>query len=66
MITLIARFRLWQMEANQTTKKKGKTMNPLTHFKRIRILPLLLAAGARRARQHQAVARAERRDRLGT
>ena len=27
-------------------------MNPLTHFKRIRILPLLIVTSARRARAH--------------
>jgi hypothetical protein len=31
------------MKGKQRTKKKGKTMNPLTHCKRIRILPLLIA-----------------------
>src|SRR5260370_11954897 len=29
--------------ANRRTKNKGPTMNPLTQFKRIRILPLLIA-----------------------
>jgi hypothetical protein len=42
MITLIALSRLTPMKANQTTKKKGTTMNPLIQFK-IRILPLLIA-----------------------
>src|SRR5437667_9211517 len=31
---------------NQTIKKKGKTMKPLTHFKKIRILRKLLSLGA--------------------
>jgi hypothetical protein len=31
------------MEANYQTKKKGTTMNPLTQFNRIRILPVLIA-----------------------
>ncbi|HLC12484.1 MAG TPA: cupin domain-containing protein [Chthoniobacterales bacterium] len=31
------------MKAKQLTKEKGKTMNPLTQFKKIRILPLLIA-----------------------
>ena len=31
------------MKANYETKKKGTTMNPLTQFKKIRILPLLIA-----------------------
>src|SRR5215471_21423620 len=38
MSTLSALFRLSRVEANQTTKKKGKTMNPLTRFKRTKIL----------------------------
>jgi hypothetical protein len=44
MIPLIALFRLWQWR--QTTKPKEKkvtTMNPLTHFKKAPILPLLIA-----------------------
>ncbi len=32
------------MEAIYQTKKKGTTMNPLIHFKKIRILPLLIAS----------------------
>jgi hypothetical protein len=43
MITLIALSRLTEMKANQTTKKKGRTMNPLSQFKRIQILPLIMA-----------------------
>ncbi len=43
MITLIAFFRLIAMESNYETKKEGTTMNPLTQFKKIRILPLLIA-----------------------
>ena len=31
------------MKGNQTIKKKGITMNPMTHFKKIRILLLLIA-----------------------
>jgi sugar lactone lactonase YvrE len=48
MITLIGVSRLIPMEANYETKRKGKTMNPLTHFRKIRILPLLtfLSLGA--------------------
>jgi sugar lactone lactonase YvrE len=41
MITLIALSRFISMKANYVTKRKGKTMNPLTHFRKIRILPLL-------------------------
>jgi quercetin dioxygenase-like cupin family protein len=43
MITLIAVSRFIPMKANYETKKKGKTMNPLTQFKKISILPLLIA-----------------------
>jgi hypothetical protein len=43
MITLIGVSRLIAMEANYESKKKETTMNPLTQFKRIRILPLLIA-----------------------
>src|SRR6266446_10712278 len=43
MITLIAVSRFIPMKANYEPKKKGKTMNPLTHFKRLSILPLLIA-----------------------
>ena len=43
MITLIALFRLIPMKANYETKNKGTTMNSLTHFKRLRILPVLSA-----------------------
>jgi quercetin dioxygenase-like cupin family protein len=35
--------RLSKWRTNYKTKKKGKTMNPLTQFKRILILPLLIA-----------------------
>jgi hypothetical protein len=42
MITLIALSRLIAMETKQS-KRKGKTMNPLTQFKRTRLLPLLIA-----------------------
>jgi hypothetical protein len=41
MITLIALFRFIAMEGNYETKRKK--MNPLTPFKRIPILPLLVA-----------------------
>src|SRR5947208_13177982 len=41
MITLIAVSRFIPMKANYKPKRKGKTMNPLTHFRKIRILPLL-------------------------
>src|SRR6266567_4501976 len=41
MITLMASSRFIAMKANYETKKKGKTMNPLTQLKKIRILPLL-------------------------
>jgi hypothetical protein len=43
MITLIAVSRFIAMESNYERKKKGKTMNSLTHFGKIRILPLLIA-----------------------
>jgi quercetin dioxygenase-like cupin family protein len=43
MSTLVALFRLSQRKANNKTKKKGTTMNPLTRFKKIRILALLSA-----------------------
>ena len=43
MITLIALSRLIEMKAKQRNQKKGTTMNPLTQFKKIRILPLLIA-----------------------
>src|SRR5437899_1792045 len=43
MITLIALSRFIPMEANYQTKKKGTTMNSPTQFKRILILPLLIA-----------------------
>jgi quercetin dioxygenase-like cupin family protein len=43
MITLIALSCFIAMEANYETKKKGITMNPLIQFKKIRILPLLIA-----------------------
>jgi probable HAF family extracellular repeat protein len=44
MITLIALSRLTAMKANQTTKKKGTTMNPLIQFKKIRVLLPLIAS----------------------
>src|SRR4029453_12915295 len=45
MITLIALSRLIPMKANYERKKKGKTMNPLAQFKKLRILspPIALA-----------------------
>jgi hypothetical protein len=43
MITLIALSRFIAMKDKPQTKKKGTTMNPLTQFKKIRILPLLIA-----------------------
>ena len=43
MITLIALSRLTADESQTTKPKKGTIMNPLTQFKRIRILPLLIA-----------------------
>src|SRR6266567_7436145 len=57
MITLIGLSRLWQWKAKTKSKKittsqltnpanhrgKGTTMNPLTQFKRIPVLPLLIA-----------------------
>jgi glucose/arabinose dehydrogenase len=47
MITLIAVSRLIPMKPNYETKRKGKTMNPLTHFKKIRILRnIFLSLGA--------------------
>jgi DNA-binding beta-propeller fold protein YncE len=46
MITLIALSRLTAMEPKQP-KRKEKTMNPLTHFKKTRILPnIFLSLGA--------------------
>lgn len=44
MSSLIALFRLWQWKANYETKRKKQQMKPLTHFKRIRILPLIVLA----------------------
>jgi sugar lactone lactonase YvrE len=41
MSTLIALLRFLATEGKSQTKKKGKTMNPLTRFKKILILPLL-------------------------
>jgi DNA-binding beta-propeller fold protein YncE len=41
MITLSARFSFMPVKASYETKRKEKTMNPLTHFSKIRILPLL-------------------------
>src|SRR5262249_97641 len=43
MITLIALSRLTAMKANQTIKKKGTAMNPLTQFKKLPTLPLPIA-----------------------
>jgi quercetin dioxygenase-like cupin family protein len=43
MITFVALSRFIAMEPNYETKKKGKTMNPRTHFRKIRILPFLIA-----------------------
>jgi hypothetical protein len=42
MITLIDLFRLWQWKA-KLRPKKGRTMNPLTQFKKTPILALLIA-----------------------
>ncbi len=42
MITLMASSRFIAMKANYETKKKGKTMNPLTNLKKTRILTLLI------------------------
>ena len=52
MITLIALFRLIEMKAKQRNQRKEQPMNPLTQFKRILILPLLLALALDRARAH--------------
>ena len=43
MITLIALSRLTQMKAKQRNQRKEQPMNPLTQFKRILILPILIA-----------------------
>src|SRR4029077_7240097 len=43
MITFDRSFAPYR-NGNQTIKKKGKTMNPLTQLKKIRILPLLIAS----------------------
>src|SRR5437762_1904750 len=43
MITLIALSRLIEMKAKLRNQKKGTTMNPLTQFKKILTLPLLIA-----------------------
>ena len=43
MITLIALSRLTAMEGKPRNQKKGTKMNPLTHFKKTRILPLFIA-----------------------
>src|ERR1041385_8486638 len=43
MITLIAVSRFIAMESNYERKKKGKTMNPLAQFKKLRILSLPIA-----------------------
>jgi sugar lactone lactonase YvrE len=42
MITLIALSRLIPMKANYETKRKEQPMNPLPHFKKLRILPFLI------------------------
>src|SRR4030095_680085 len=44
MSTLIALFRLWQLETKTNNQKKGRTMNPLPQFKKIQMLPLLIPA----------------------
>src|SRR5947199_6226081 len=47
MITLIALFRLIPKKANYETKKKGRTMKPLTHFKTTKVLRnIFLSLGA--------------------
>ena len=43
MITLIALSRLIEMKAKQRNQRKEQPMNPLTQFKKILILPLLIA-----------------------
>jgi hypothetical protein len=43
MITLIAVFRLIAMKAKQRNQRKEQPMNPLTQFKKILILPVLIA-----------------------
>jgi hypothetical protein len=43
MITLIAVFRFTAIEPKQPNQKKGKTMNPLTQFKKMKLLPLFVA-----------------------
>jgi hypothetical protein len=43
MITLIALSRLTEMKAKQRNQRKEQPMNPLTQFKRILILPILIA-----------------------
>src|SRR6476646_5138641 len=43
MITLIAVSRLTEMKAKQRNQRKEQPMNPLTQFKRILILPILIA-----------------------
>jgi hypothetical protein len=43
MITLIALSRLTEMKAKQRNQRKEQSMNPLTQFKRILILPILIA-----------------------
>src|SRR6476659_3214556 len=42
MITLVAVSRLIEMKAKQRNQRKEQPMNPLTQFKRILILPLLI------------------------
>jgi len=44
MITLIALSRLTEMKAKQRNQRKEQPMNPLTQFKNIRLLPLLIAS----------------------
>jgi hypothetical protein len=43
MITLIALFRSIAMKAKPQNQKRKENMNSLTHFKKIPILPLLIA-----------------------
>jgi PAP2 superfamily. len=43
MSTLLAVFRFLAMEAKPESKRKGRTMNSLTDFKKIQIVPVLIA-----------------------
>jgi hypothetical protein len=43
MITLTSLSRLWPMEVRNQKKKKGRTMNPLTQFKKTSILQVFIA-----------------------